>query len=248
MQPEFIAWPKIPRLNRSIIVTEKLDGTNAAVIVTEDGGVYAQSRKRLITPAADNFGFAAWVQEHADELRELGPGHHYGEWYGLGIQRGYGLDHRRFALFNTARWCDERPACCDVVPAIGGCTTLDDAHIRACVGNLRTFGSAAVPGFMRPEGVVVWHTAARQGFKVLLEGDELPKGGGGGVTPNQQQALEVCAEAIARAESRGLPEDGVAFTLIAPTGVLTRTLAEVRAEHAALSLRHLDFPVDMDPR
>ncbi len=184
--PEFIAWPKIARLNRDIVITEKIDGTNAAVICTEDGGVYAQSRKRLITPESDNFGFARWVAEHADELYAgLGVGHHFGEWYGSGIQRGYGLDHRRFALFNTARWTDadsldgdyvpELPACCEVVPVLYTGAFSKVAVNLAC-GYLRRNGSVAAPGFMQPEGVVVWHTAARTSFKVTLEGDAQPKG------------------------------------------------------------------------
>lgn len=28
---EFKAWPKIPRLFRDVIITEKIDGTNAAI-------------------------------------------------------------------------------------------------------------------------------------------------------------------------------------------------------------------------
>ncbi len=67
-------------------------------------------------------------------------------------------------------------------------------------------------------------------------------------TTPEAQALEVCAAAIALAEELGLAEDAVAVTLLGPSGVLVRTLADVRVEHAALSLRHLDFPVDMDPR
>ncbi len=59
MSDEFTAFPKIPRLNREIIVTEKIDGTNAQVVVTEDGEVRAGSRSRWITPEADNFGYAA---------------------------------------------------------------------------------------------------------------------------------------------------------------------------------------------
>jgi hypothetical protein len=41
---------------------------------------------------------------------------------------------------------------------------------------LHAFGSAAAPGFMKPEGVVIYHTAANQLFKVTLEGDGKPKG------------------------------------------------------------------------
>lgn len=175
---EFTAFPKIPRLNRQVIVTEKIDGTNAAVGVTEDGRVYAQSRKRIITPDADNFGFAAWVDEHADELRELGPGVHFGEWWGLGIQRGYSLDHKRFSLFNTGRWTDDdvRPDCCHVVPVLDIWGQPDSFRIAHIVGSLETFGSVAAPGYDRPEGVIVYHVAANQLFKVLIENDDQPKG------------------------------------------------------------------------
>jgi hypothetical protein len=179
--PEFVAWPKIARLNRDIVVTEKIDGTNAAVICTEDGGVYAQSRSRIITPgkSTDNFGFAAWVEEHADELYAgLGVGHHFGEWYGVGIQRGYGLDHKRFALFNTARWGAGfgagAPACCSVVPTLY-VGPFEQEEIDEALQSLRHGGSWAVPGWKPAEGVVVYHTAARISFKVTLENDEKPK-------------------------------------------------------------------------
>jgi hypothetical protein len=47
---EFQAFPKIPRLVRDCVITEKLDGTNASIIITEDGQIGAASRNRLITP------------------------------------------------------------------------------------------------------------------------------------------------------------------------------------------------------
>ena len=40
---------------------------------------------------------------------------------------------------------------------------------------LRERGSYAAPGFMKPEGVVVFHTAGNVGFKKTIEKDELPK-------------------------------------------------------------------------
>ena len=118
--PEFTGFGKIARLVGDMTITEKIDGTNAAVGITEDGDVYAQSRSRIITPKDDNFGFAAWVEAHTDELLNLGPGVHFGEWWGMGIQRKYGLTERRFSLFNVARWANgwERPACCPVVPIL----------------------------------------------------------------------------------------------------------------------------------
>ncbi len=174
--PEFKPWPKIPRLNREVTVTEKLDGTNAAVWVSDDGTqIAAQSRTRWITPADDNAGFARWVEENRDELLKLGPGHHYGEWWGAGIGRKYGLTDKRFWLFNTHRWTDSRPACCGVVPILWQ-GNYQDLHVGGILFDLQVKGSVAAPGWMKPEGIVVFHHAADQYFKVLCEGDALPKG------------------------------------------------------------------------
>lgn len=175
---EFTPFDKIPRLSRNCIITEKIDGTNASIYVPEDGGpLLFGSRKRWITPEDDNFGFARWASEHEEELRELGPGHHFGEWWGSGIQRGYGLDkgEKRFSLFNTSRWEFERPACCLVVPVISQRTFTTEAVEEALI-RLREEGSLASPGFMRPEGVIIFHTASRTFFKKTLEKDEVPKG------------------------------------------------------------------------
>lgn len=117
---EFHEWPKISRLNRDIVITEKIDGTNAAIGILEQTieclngppiiahRVYAQSRTRLITPDDDNMGFASWVKKHEEVLiTTLGPGLHFGEWWGCGIQRGYDMSERRFSLFNTHRWASD---------------------------------------------------------------------------------------------------------------------------------------------
>lgn len=105
--PEFKPFPKIARLNRECVITEKIDGTNGCVIVTPEGEVHAQSRNRVLGADTDPFGFALWVERNRDALRDLlGPGYHFGEWWGQGIQRGYGLSERRFSLFNVARWGD----------------------------------------------------------------------------------------------------------------------------------------------
>jgi hypothetical protein len=37
-------------------------------------------------------------------------------------------------------------------------------------------GSKAAPGFMKPEGIVVFHVAGNVGFKKTIEKDEEPKG------------------------------------------------------------------------
>ena len=176
--PEFLEFPKIARLAREIIVTEKIDGSNAVIYVGEDGEVLAGSRSQWLI-GSDNFGFAKWVQEHKDELRALGPGRHYGEWWGSGIQRGYGLPkgEKRFSLFNTSKWTDDavRPACCHVVPIlyVGMFFTQE---IQDRLDDLRTNGSRAAPGFMKPEGVVIFHPQGNVGFKKTIEKDEEWKG------------------------------------------------------------------------
>src|SRR3990167_7104922 len=155
----FVGLPEITRLSRDMIVTEKIDGTNAQIHVTEDGQVLAGSRSRWITPEDDNFGFARWVKGHETELRDgLGAGTHFGEWWGSGIQRGYGLRNgeKRFSLFNVSRWTDDvRPTCCSVVPVLLR-WTFDISKVDQELAQLAASGSRAAPGFMKPEGVVVF--------------------------------------------------------------------------------------------
>lgn len=172
---EFEAFPSIPRLKRGCIITEKLDGTNAQVLVADDGAVLAGSRNRWLTVEADNFGFARWVADHSDDLRALGPGRHFGEWWGSGIQRRYGLSEKRFSLFNVSRWNgltpeSTPPACVHVVPVLfeGDFSThVVDGHLA----QLERDGSAAAPGFANPEGIVIYLPAVRALFKVTLGDD-----------------------------------------------------------------------------
>jgi hypothetical protein len=58
---EFQEFPKIARLSREIIITEKIDGTNAQILITEEGDFLIGSRTRWITPQDDNYGFAKWA-------------------------------------------------------------------------------------------------------------------------------------------------------------------------------------------
>lgn len=107
MEREFVAWPKTYRLftGKGIVVTEKIDGTNACIVFDGEGDMFAQSRNRIITPDNDNAGFAAWAEENRDALfYSLGPGRHYGEWWGQKIGRTYGLDRRIFSVFNVKKF------------------------------------------------------------------------------------------------------------------------------------------------
>lgn len=214
-------FPKMARLNRDVVVTEKIDGTNAQINIVSraecgldvatsvfhnaDFVIYAGSRSRWIQPGkqTDNAGFAAWVRDNGEELLKLGLGRHFGEWWGASIQRRYGLDHKRFSLFNVGRWemldttgqapgivevvsrtvedglertvrGADGPACCHVVPTIWRGNFRDFNQYRS-VEVLRGHGSFAAPGFMNPEGVVIYHEASKKCFKVTLENDESPK-------------------------------------------------------------------------
>jgi hypothetical protein len=172
----FEEFASIARLSRDMVITEKIDGTNAQVLVMEDGRVLAGSRTRLITPQDDNFGFARWVEAHADELREkLGIGRHFGEWWGSGIQRGYGLKEKRFSLFNLRRWADvELLDGVSCVPMLYK-GEFDTRKIEEVMQSLRLDGSHAAPGFMKPEGVVIYHTKADVMFKKTFEHDDKGK-------------------------------------------------------------------------
>lgn len=172
---EFQKFDKIARLSRNCVITEKIDGTNAQIFIGENGEFLTGSRNRWITPENDNMGFARWALEHKEELLQLGSGRHFGEWWGSGIQRRYGLDHKRFSLFNSGRWTEENtPDCCHVVPILysGIFTTyMIDYQIEKLIKQ----GSFAAPGFMEPEGIVIWHEAARVLFKKTIKNDEKPK-------------------------------------------------------------------------
>ena len=216
---EFQGWPKIARLNRQVTITEKIDGTNAQVAIlpiadyqrppenviaewvssespTGVFGIFAGSRTRWVTPDSDNYGFATWVLRNHPELKRLGPGRHFGEWWGRGINRNYGLTDRRFSLFNTERWCLHNdtprlipnvnpkaepkyqvrlPECVGLVPVLYR-GNFDSGAVNGFLNVLKHDGSQAAPGFMQPEGVVVFHHAANTAFKVTLENDESPKG------------------------------------------------------------------------
>lgn len=232
MAIDFLAWPKISRLNRDMIVTEKIDGTNAAVIIESHGvhpgesvaeyigeqdqtystfrtrlavlnegtdqaiewpGMYevfeigAQSRKRLIAPQDDNFGFASWVWANADSLLDaLGEGRHFGEWWGSGIQRGYGLPkgEKCFSLFNVSRYREIRFSefgldNVGIVPVLYE-GPFSQKIIDGLVEELRRDGSfvgslALTERFPRPEGVVVFHVHGNHLYKVTCEADSVPK-------------------------------------------------------------------------
>ena len=77
-----------------------------------------------------------------------------------------------------------RPMCCGVVPILSQ-QTMDRLNIPLVLELLRTDGSVIVPGFMKPEGIVIYHSASRDSYKITLENDEAPK------SQTQQETVNV---------------------------------------------------------
>lgn len=218
--PEFSDFAKMARFSRRAIVTEKIDGTNGqinivnlnenpipqsiiddkfpGVIRHEEFILIPGSRNGWLTSKPDNYGFHKWVEENKAELVKLGPGRHFGEWWGSGINRGYGFKkgERFFSLFNVQRWhsvgetplespnLDPRkpstftevlPACCLHVPILW-IGQFDEVNVNHLLTSLKENGSVAAPGFDNPEGIVIFHVAANVGFKKTINKDEQPKG------------------------------------------------------------------------
>lgn len=163
---EFKPWPKITRIEnkRKPIFTEKIDGTNSCIVI-QDGNIWCQSRNRFITPDDDNYGFAGWVHRNKEEILQLGNGHHFGEWWGLGIGRVYDQPVKRFSLFNTRRWTEihQLPAIISVVPILP-VSTVEEAR-QYLIDN----GSVVAPGFKRPEGAVMYEPDTDTCFKIIID-------------------------------------------------------------------------------
>lgn len=181
---DFMHYPKIPRAaNVKCTFTEKIDGTNAQLYIGPDGAFMAGSRNRWIANTGnerdDNFGFARWADENRELLKRLGPGRHFGEWWGAGIGRRYGLNERRFWLFDRSYWTPEELAVRGLdaigvgcVPILATCAIDSLAGTMAYVENqLRTHGSTAVPGWTQPEGYVV-ELPGGLNFKVTDNGNK----------------------------------------------------------------------------
>jgi hypothetical protein len=213
--PHFPGMPPIARLHRPWVLTEKIDGTNGLIAIRDlssftndpedpathwpaplnfmtqariesDFGIWAGSKNQWLGPDGDNFGFGAWVSAHADALiGVLGEGLHRGEWWGSGIQTGYGLPkgEKRFSLFNTSRWAQDDDLRLATVPGLGVVPVMHSGvdghelnlHVHAALRLLEIGGSLAAPGFDRPEGVVAFQPSSQITYKATIRNDEVPK-------------------------------------------------------------------------
>lgn len=102
---KFVKFPSIEKFSdvnamvkRSFILEErptiiykgkvKLHGTNASIIVSEDGTVTGGKRTGTVSVGNDNAGFASWLETVKHGFRNLGYTYIvYGEWAGPGIQK-----------------------------------------------------------------------------------------------------------------------------------------------------------------
>jgi hypothetical protein len=95
------------------------------------------------------------------------------------------LEEKRFSLFNVGRWVKDKdiplkdkqeycPECCYIVPIL-----YEGIFNSEMIGNilmmLRDFGSKVSPGFMKPEGIIVYHKAGGYYFKKTILNDEKGK-------------------------------------------------------------------------
>lgn len=177
MTPIFESFGDIKKLGAAaLFITQKIHGTNAQIFIfqQEDGSLdlAVGSRTRWITPESDNYGFATHVYANKQEfIDKLGPGRHYGEWAGPGINSGEGLKEKIFVLFDHWRYPAERPLPPKtvVVPILySGAFNMD--KVQECMDDLKTNGSRLVSGYMRPEGCVVRIKGER--YKVVFQAEE----------------------------------------------------------------------------
>jgi hypothetical protein len=196
---EFKAFSEIARLSSNVTITEKIHGTNAQIYIAEgdypgEVDVRAGSRTRWLTPDDDNYGFAKWVEENKTALVEkLGLGRHFGEWYGSGINAGYGLKEKRLALFDTRFDGKELPAGVDVVPVLYQ-GPWNPFVVETAMAELKEKGSRIAPGFMKPEGIVIRFDRNGVLFKHVFEAEEMGwKKGLPKPTPAKPDAPEVLA-------------------------------------------------------
>lgn len=179
---EFKSWRDIERfLGVHVVITEKIHGSNAQILVYRDeaGELHARagSRKQYLDVLGpDNFGFAVYVKAHEAEICEkLGEGRHYGEWVGPGINGEYGFPDKHLVLFDHRRHPKEKFDSGNMPPRMLPVPVLYDGAysadvVKEVMDRLRGEGSVLVPGFMRPEGIVLFfplfNTMKKLVFKV----------------------------------------------------------------------------------
>ena len=174
---DFKPFNKILHISKMYMsITQKIHGSNAQIYIYKDGNeelqIKAGSRTRWLDEVDDNYGFAKFVTGHREELiGNLGEGRHYGEWCGPGINTGEGLKEKTFCLFNWKHFGDKvLPVNVTTVPVLyTGKLSLN--KINEVMADLKETGSRLVPGYMKPEGIVI--QLDEQRFKNVFDDEEV---------------------------------------------------------------------------
>ncbi len=196
--PEFHKYFKIPRIeNETFTISEKIDGSNGLIYVhharfddvkkgVDRSYILAGSRSKWLiddgSKTWDNHGFGSWVEENEEDLYSLDEGYHYGEWYGKGINRGYGLLDKRFMLFNYGRYAEKlrladsgllfnMPTKVQVETVFHHNVKFEQlfqiiAEVRY---HLTHDGSKHVQGYIKPEGLIVRSELSGKLWKVIID-------------------------------------------------------------------------------
>ncbi len=172
---EHIKFPKIPRVEKvEVIITEKLDGTNALIYIDDNGDMKFGSRNRWLTEDSDNHGFYTFCMKNKDMLARLGRGYHYGEFIGSGIARQYGFTNgeRKLYMFDARLVDRELGDNIKVVPILKQATLHDMTglfDLRDYINPSTTVRESTINKDTRMEGVMIFLTHLNKYIKVIYD-------------------------------------------------------------------------------
>ena len=184
------SFPSIERLeNIYCIISEKIDGTNGLIEINETN-VRFGSRNRYVFFNDDNAGFANFFRDYEARFKDAAkdiitdesyPLRIYGEWFGCGIQRNYGLKDKFFMPFHLfySKKLIEYQIPNIVTPNIMYAGKFSIEVVDACMQQLKLDGSGVVKNYKQPEGIVIFFPKYNFRLKETFDGakwkDALPK-------------------------------------------------------------------------
>lgn len=155
---EFKSFGKTPYYDSiQMRVTQKIHGSNAQIHIYEEDGernILVGCRTRWLSESDDNHGFYQFVMKQKESFLKFPIGTHFGEFCGKGINSGEGLTEKRLLLFSRPdRYQDiELPAGIGFVPCLYEGGFVNPVRF---MDFLKENGSQLVPGYMKPEGIVI---------------------------------------------------------------------------------------------
>ena len=186
----YSSFPSIERLeNIYCVISEKIDGTNGLIEINETN-VRFGSRNRYISFSDDNAGFANFFKDYEARFKDAAkdittdksyPLRIYGEWFGRGIQRGYGLKDKFFMPFSSfySEKLIEYQVPNVITPNIMYTGKFSMEVVDTCMQQLKLNGSGVVKDYKQPEGIVIFFPKYNFRLKETFDGakwkDALPK-------------------------------------------------------------------------